>query len=239
VSEPLLQVQGLSAGYGEVQVLWSIDLIVGAREIVALIGSNGAGKTTILKVLSGLLGAASGTLCFRGESIEGASPKEIVARGLVHVPEGRRLFRGMSVLDNLMVGAYRRRDGRAAITRSIDRVFTLFPRLAERRRQDASTLSGGEQQMCAIARGLMAAPRLLLIDELSLGLAPSVVDEVVQALERINAEGTSLLVVEQDVMTALELSDRVYVVDQGRTTLSGPSEQVGKDPAIRTAYLGL
>ncbi|MGC1661724.1 MAG: ATP-binding cassette domain-containing protein, partial [Bradyrhizobium sp.] len=157
---------------------------------------------------------------------------------IVHVPEGRRLFAGLSVLDNLMLGTYQRKD-RGAIASDIERVFALFPRLRERRRQDAVTLSGGEQQMCAIGRGLMAAPRLLLIDELSLGLAPKVVDELIEALRKVNAEGTSLLVVEQDVATALEFADHAYVIDQGRTVAGGPAAEISRDPAVRTAYLGI
>lgn len=235
---PLLAVADLAVSYGDVQVIWKVDLSVAEGSIVALIGSNGAGKTTILRALSGLLKPAGGRIAFAGETVNASSPLDFVCRGLIHVPEGRRLFPSLSVLDNLMLGAYLRSD-RAAIARDIERVFTLFPRLRERRRQDAATLSGGEQQMCAIGRGLMASPRLLLIDELSLGLAPKVVDELVDALRKVNAEGTSLLVVEQDVATALEFADHAYVIDQGRTVASGASAAMSLDPAIRTAYLGI
>ncbi len=233
----LLEVTNLAVGYGDVQVVWDVDISVGEGAIVALIGSNGAGKTTILRALSGLLQPSGGRIAFVGQTVSAASPLDVVRRGLIHVPEGRRLFAGLSVLDNLMLGAYLRHD-HDAIARDIERVFTLFPRLRERRRQDAVTLSGGEQQMCAIGRGLMASPRLLLIDELSLGLAPKVVDELIAALRQVNAAGTSLLIVEQDVATALEFADYAYVVDQGRTVIGGTAQAVALDPAVRAAYLG-
>ncbi|MFZ0767512.1 MAG: ABC transporter ATP-binding protein [Bradyrhizobium sp.] len=238
MTSPLLQVNDLAVGYGDVQVVWKVDLSVAQGSVVALIGSNGAGKTTILRALSGLLQPIRGRIVLAGETMKASEPLDLVRRGIVHVPEGRRLFAGLSVLDNLMLGAYQRKD-RGAIASDIERVFALFPRLRERRRQDAVTLSGGEQQMCAIGRGLMAAPRLLLIDELSLGLAPKVVDELIEALRKVNAEGTSLLVVEQDVATALEFADHAYVIDQGRTVAGGPSAEISRDPAVRTAYLGI
>jgi branched-chain amino acid transport system ATP-binding protein len=238
MTSPLLQVNDLAVGYGDVQVVWKVDLSVTQGSVVALIGSNGAGKTTILRALSGLLQPIRGRIVLAGETMKASEPLDFVRRGIVHVPEGRRLFAGLSVLDNLMLGAYQRKD-RGAIASDIERVFALFPRLRERRRQDAVTLSGGEQQMCAIGRGLMAAPRLLLIDELSLGLAPKVVDELIEALRKVNAEGTSLLVVEQDVATALEFADHAYVIDQGRTVAGGPSAEISRDPAVRTAYLGI
>ncbi|MGA9952338.1 MAG: ABC transporter ATP-binding protein [Bradyrhizobium sp.] len=238
MTSPLLQVNDLAVGYGDVQVVWKVDLSVAQGSVVALIGSNGAGKTTILRALSGLLQPIRGRIVLAGETMKASEPLDFVRRGIVHVPEGRRLFAGLSVLDNLMLGAYQRKD-RGAIASDIERVFALFPRLRERRRQDAVTLSGGEQQMCAIGRGLMAAPRLLLIDELSLGLAPKVVDELIEALRKVNAEGTSLLVVEQDVATALEFADHAYVIDQGRTVAGGPAAEISRDPAVRTAYLGI
>jgi branched-chain amino acid transport system ATP-binding protein len=238
MTSPLLEVTGLAVSYGDVQVVWKADLSVAEGSIVALIGSNGAGKTTILRALSGLLQPVAGRISFGGETIAASSPLDFVSRGLIHVPEGRRLFSGLSVQDNLMLGAYLRSD-KKAIARDIERVFALFPRLRERRRQDAVTLSGGEQQMCAIGRGLMASPRLLLIDELSLGLAPKVVDELIDALRKVNAEGTSLLVVEQDVATALEFADHAYVIDQGRTVANGTSAAISHDPAVRVAYLGI
>lgn len=238
MSTPLLQLSHVTAGYGDVQVLWDVSLDIAPGHIACLIGSNGAGKSTVLRTLSGLLSAQSGQIRLDGKLIDTHDSATLVDLGIAHVPEGRRLFAGLSVSDNLMLGAYRRQDGRAAIRRDIERMYALFPRLAERRRQDATTLSGGEQQMCAIARGLMAAPRLLLIDELSLGLAPKIVDELVATLRRINADGTSMLIVEQDIGTALDLADVGYVLDQGRTTLSGRSDVLRDNPAIRSAYLG-
>jgi branched-chain amino acid transport system ATP-binding protein len=239
VTTPLLAVSNLAAGYADVQVLWNVGLMVESGEIVALVGSNGAGKTTLLRVLSGLITPTAGHVSLADEDVTGRTAPELVQRGVVHVPEGRRLFSGLSVYDNLLLGAHLRRDGRVAVTRDIERIYGLFPRLAERRRQDATTLSGGEQQMCAIARGLMAAPRLLLIDELSLGLAPNIVDELVETLRRINSDGMSLLVVEQDVQTALDLAHRAYVLDQGRTGVSGKAAELAHDPAIQAAYLGI
>lgn len=238
MTQPLLQVTDLSVRYGDVQVIWKADLVVEEGSIVAMIGSNGAGKTTLLRAISGMVPPSGGEIIFAGEAVHASAPPEFVKRGLIHVPEGRRLFAGLSVWDNLMLGAYLRHD-KPAVAADIERVFALFPRLRERRWQDATTLSGGEQQMCAIGRGLMASPRLLLIDELSLGLAPKVVDELVDALRRVNAAGTSLLVVEQDVATALEFADHAYIVDQGRTTASGTAAAIAADPAVRAAYLGL
>ncbi len=238
MSDNILEVSGLAAGYGDVQVVWQAHFTVKKGSIVALIGSNGAGKTTILRTLSGLVAPKSGKIVFNGESVAGAMPEALVAKGLVHVPEGRRLFAGLSVYDNLMLGAYLRRD-RSEVAQEIEKVFDLFPRLRERRRQDAATLSGGEQQMCAIGRGLMASPRLLLIDELSLGLAPKIVDELVESLRRVNAAGTSLLLVEQDVVTALDLADYAFVIDQGRTVKDGPASALASCSAIKAAYLGI
>lgn len=235
---PLLEVEHLAVAYGDVQVVWDVSLKVEDGAIVALIGSNGAGKTTLLRALSGLLAPKSGSIVFAGENVAGSDAPAMVKRGLIHVPEGRRLFAGMSVRDNLLVGAYHQAN-RKVMADDIERVFTLFPRLRERQHQNAATLSGGEQQMCAIGRGLMARPKLLMIDELSLGLAPKVVDELVEALVKINAEGTSLLVVEQDVATALDFANHAYVIDQGRTTGSGPSATLASDPAIKAAYLGV
>jgi len=235
---PLLEVSDVAVAYGDVQVVWQADLTVLKGAIVALIGSNGAGKTTLLRTIAGTLRPLRGTLRLDGADVSADDARARVGRGVVLVPEGRRLFAGLSVADNLLLGAYLRTDA-AAVRRDMERMYTLFPRLAERRRQDASTLSGGEQQMCAIARGLMAAPRLLLVDELSLGLAPAVVEELIAALTRINADGTSLLVVEQDVAVAFDFADFAYVLDQGRSGAGGPVAQVAADPAVRQAYLGL
>ncbi|TAK81275.1 MAG: ABC transporter ATP-binding protein [Betaproteobacteria bacterium] len=239
MAEPLLAVSGLRAGYGDVQVLWGVDFAVHPGEIACLVGSNGAGKTTLLRALSGLLPPSEGSIRFAGGELAGASPERVLGAGIAHVPEGRRLFAAMSVRDNLLMGAYLRRDGAAALARDLERIYEVFPILAERRAQDAGTLSGGEQQMCAVARGLMSAPRLLLIDELSLGLAPAVVDQLSDALRALNREGLTLLVVEQDVATALELARDCHVMDSGRITRSAPSEALRNDPAIREAYLGV
>ena len=233
-----LKVTDLQAGYGEVQVLWDISLDVGAGELVCIIGSNGAGKTTLMRCLSGLLRPSAGAITVDGRPMTLASAADFVRAGIAHVPEGRRLFSAMSVRDNLLMGAYLR-DDRTAIAADLERVYEMFPVLAERHRQDAGTLSGGEQQMCAIARGLMADPSLLLIDELSLGLAPRAVEQLSQSLRAVNKSGVAILLVEQDVMNALELAERAYVVDQGRVTLSGFATTLADDPAIREAYMGV
>lgn len=234
----MLHIKNLHAGYGDVPVLWGVDLEVERGEIACLVGSNGAGKTTLLRTVSGLIASKRGSIVFDGEDLAGAGPERVLAAGIAHVPEGRRLFSAMSVRDNLLMGAYLRRDGADAIGRDLERMYGLFPILRERQAQDAGTLSGGEQQMCAVARGLMSAPRLLVIDELSLGLAPAVVDQLCDALRRLNQEGLTLLVVEQDVATALELAQHAFVMDTGRVTRSGSSETLRNDPAIREAYLG-
>ena len=235
----LLEVRAAQAGYGQVNVLWGVDLVLKQGEITSLIGSNGAGKSTLMRVLSGLVALRAGELHWEGSRLaEGATPASLLALGIAHVPEGRRLFGAMSVEDNLLMGAYARKADRTTIRRDMDRVYAAFPKLFERRAQAGGTLSGGEQQMCAIGRGLMSAPRLLMIDELSLGLSPLLVDQLVQSLQLLNREGLSLLVVEQDVVTALELSSTAYVMDTGRITHHGHSAALLKDPAIREAYLG-
>jgi len=239
VSGTLLTLTGVTAGYGDVQVLWGVDLEVREREIVCIVGSNGAGKTTLLRTISALLPATAGRIVFRGADLTGASPARVLAAGIAQVPEGRRLFSAMSVLDNLLMGAYLRRDGEPAIRRDLDLVFGIFPILAERRRQDAATLSGGEQQMCAIARGIMSRPALLIIDELSLGLAPRLVDELGAALLAINESGIAILLVEQDVMIAFELASRGIVLESGRVVLTGPTRDLATNPTIREAYMGL
>lgn len=236
---PILELQGLRAGYGEVQVLWGIDLAVRRGEITALIGSNGAGKTTLMRALSGLIPVQSGSYRSDGEDLAGATAARILSHGIVHVPEGRRLFGAMSIEDNLLMGAYSRTASRAEISRDMDRVYTTFPKLSERRNQAAATLSGGEQQMCAIGRGLMSAPKLLMIDELSLGLSPLLVEQLVAALRALNAEGMSILLVEQDVTTALDLCHAAFVMDMGRIARSGSGAELLADPIIRDAYLGV
>jgi branched-chain amino acid transport system ATP-binding protein len=229
----LLEVGDLNAGYGRVQVLWDVSATVEVGQIVALVGANGAGKSTLLRAISGMIPTRSGSINFRGREIAGSSIEAIVDLGIAHVPEGRRLFTGLTVRENLLLGGWRRNN------KDLRRVLELFPPLGERLNQTASTLSGGEQQMCAIGRGLMGQPELLLIDELSLGLAPKTVDEIVARLPEIAAAGTAVLLVEQDIDTALSVSQFAYVLETGRVTNSGPSPQLLADPTIQEAYLGL
>ena len=238
MAKPLLAIEELSAGYGDVRILWGIELAVEAGEIACIVGPNGAGKTTLLRTVSGLVAATAGRITFDGEPLAGASADEIIARGIAHVPEGRRLFRGLSVRDNLLLGAYLRRDA-VQTRRDLDYVLSLFPILRERTRQDATTLSGGEQQMCAIGRGIMSRPKLLMIDELSLGLAPRLVERLSEALIEINRGGIAILLVEQDVLTAFELARHAFVVETGRVTTRGTTAALAQDPAIRQAYLGM
>ena len=236
--EPLLKVEGLCTGYGEVQVLWGVDVEVAAGEITCIVGSNGAGKTTLLRALSGQLPASNGRIVFGGEDVTKSNPRQILSRGIVHVPEGRRLFRGLSVRDNLLLGAYLRRDN-AEMRRDLDYVLSVFPILLERQNQDATTLSGGEQQMCAIGRGIMSRPKLLMIDELSLGLAPRLVERLSEALLEINKSGIAILIVEQDVMTAFDIAQHGFVIEQGLVELRGTTKSLAENPAIRQAYLGM
>jgi branched-chain amino acid transport system ATP-binding protein len=238
MSEPLLKVESLVSGYGDVVVLHDVGFEIAAGETVCLVGSNGAGKSTLLRTLSGLLDIRRGKLQFGGHDITAATPQQILAAGIAHVPEGRRLFGPMSVADNLRMGAYLRAD-KAAIEQDIERMYALFPILKQRHAQAAGTLSGGEQQMCAIARGMMGRPRLLMIDELSLGLAPQVVDQLGEVIPQIARDGVAVLLVEQDVMTAFELAGRGIVLDTGRITLAGPTSALAQDPAVRQAYMGL
>jgi len=238
MADPLLKIEGLHADYGGVRVLWGIDAEVGAGEIVCIVGSNGAGKTTLLRTISGLLPGTSGRVQFMSEDITQLGADQILARGIAHVPEGRRLFRGLSVRDNLLLGAYLRRD-ETEVRRDLDYVFSLFPVLRERQGQDATTLSGGEQQMCAIARGIMSRPMLLMIDELSLGLAPRLVERLSEALIEINRAGMTILLVEQDVMTAFEIAQHAFVIETGRVGLRGTAKSLAENPAIRQAYLGM
>ena len=233
-----LTVTNLQASYGDIQVLWDVSLEVTAGEIVCIVGSNGAGKSTLMRCISGLLPIKSGNIQADDKSLVSARPADAVLAGIAHVPEGRRLFRAMSVRDNLLMGAYLR-DDKADIAGDLDRVYTMFPILRQRHGQDAGTLSGGEQQMCAIGRGLMARPSLLLIDELSLGLAPRAVEQLSDSLREINRGGVAILLVEQDVMSALELAQRAYVLERGRVTMSGPAAALASDPAVREAYMGL
>ena len=235
----LLKVTSLRAGYGEINVLWDADFTIRKGEITALIGSNGAGKSTLMRTLSGLIVPTQGEILFNGVSVGGKTPAQILAHGVAHVPEGRRLFGAMSVEENLFMGAYlRTKLSRAELARDLDRVYQIFPKLFERRRQAASTMSGGEQQMCAIGRGLMSAPILLMIDELSLGLAPVLIEQLIVSLINLNKEGLSIFVVEQDVVTAIEVSQASLVMDQGLIIRQGESKDLLADPSIRAAYLG-
>ena len=238
MSDALLQSVSVESGYGGVQVLWGVDLALHEGQIGCVIGSNGAGKTTFMRCVSGLNASWRGSIVFDGRAISSRPPHEILASGIALVPEGRRLFRGMSVRDNLLMGTFLRQDGEA-IKSDLDRVLDMFPVLRERLWQDASTLSGGEQQMCAIGRGLMSRPRLLLIDELSLGLAPRIVEQLTDILREINRQGVTILVVEQDVATALELADVGFIMDRGRIIKAGPTNALSDDPLIREAYLGM
>ncbi len=236
--ESLLEVNGLSSGYGPVQILWDVSFEVKQGEIVALIGANGAGKTTLLYTLSQLIKPRSGSIRFAGRDLTRARPEEVVGAGIVHVPQGRRLFAGLTVRENLLQGTYLRRDA-AGIEEDLEWVYGLLPRLKERANQLAGRLSGGEQQMCAIGRGLMSRPSLLLIDELSLGLAPLVVDTLLELISQINRKGTTVLLVEQDVQVALEHAHRGYVLETGRIVQTNTAPRLLEDPRIRQAYLGL
>jgi branched-chain amino acid transport system ATP-binding protein len=239
MTAPLLELDNIKAGYGDINVLHSVSLKLHTGGSVCLIGSNGAGKSTLLNTISGVLPTSAGSILIDGQDVTNSSCRRRVEGGVIQVPEGRRLFAGMSVRQNLLMGAFLRRDSRAAIRRDLDFVYETFPRLAEKSRQDASTMSGGEQQMCAIGRGIMAQPKLLMIDELSLGLAPKVVEEITGALRVISQAGVSLLIVEQDVFTALEMTNHGFVLDEGRIALDGPSGELFDNPRIRHAYLGV
>jgi branched-chain amino acid transport system ATP-binding protein len=234
----VLEVRNIAAAYGDVQALWDVSFSVEQGHIATLLGSNGAGKTTSLRVISGLLPALEGEIRLRGERISGLSPHRIVELGVVQVPEGRHLWPNMTVEDNLLLGAYgkRARAERAATLRT---VYELFPRLAERRAQLAGTLSGGEQQMAAIGRGLMGRPEILMLDEPSLGLAPILVDEVFRVLTDIVKQGVTVLLVEQNVHRALEVAQTASVIENGRVVLSKSATEMANDPNVRSAYLGL
>lgn len=234
---PLLAVRGLTAGFDAGPVLFGIDLEVAPAELIALVGANGAGKSTLLGVLSGLVRATSGTVSISGDEVTNARPEVLVRKGVAHVPQGRRLFGTMSVEKNLLLGAYLRRD--REIRDDLVKVLDQFPALKDKLPREAGTLSGGEQQMVAIGRGLMARPKLLMVDELSLGLAPNVVDHLIEVIQQINREGTALILVEQDVLVALDVANRAYVLENGRVVLSGLAADIKEDPGVRRAYLGL
>ncbi|NJC87420.1 MAG: ABC transporter ATP-binding protein [Desulfuromonas sp.] len=234
----MLELRGVQAGYGRIQALREVSLSVGAGEIVTLIGANGAGKSTTLMTICGVVAAQAGEILFEGESLRGLSPDAIVGRGIVQVPEGRRIFPRMSVRENLEMGAYLRRDP-AGIRRDLEYVMKLFPILAERRHQPGGTLSGGEQQMLAISRALLARPKLLLLDEPSLGLAPLVIRQIFTIIRRINAEGTTVFLVEQNANQALKLAHRGYVLENGRTVLNDTAEKLLGNEEVKSAYLGI
>jgi branched-chain amino acid transport system ATP-binding protein len=236
-SETLLKLEGVSAGYGRITAIEAVDLAVAAGSMVTLLGANGAGKTTTLKTISGLVRASAGKVWFDGEDITQLPPHEIARRGLVHVPEGRHVLKGLSVAENLELGGFTVKD--AGVRRQrMDEAFSLFPILAERRRQDASLLSGGEQQMLAIGRALMHGPKLLLLDEPSMGLAPKLVIETMKIVKRLAGSGTTILLVEQNARLALKLADYGYVLESGHIRMEGEAAKLRADTSIVAAYLG-
>jgi len=234
----LLEIQNVSSGYGEVQILWDVSLELERGKLTALIGSNGVGKTTLLRTAVGLLKPWQGSITFDGNDVTRVSPHAKAAQGVVLVPEGRQLFTEMSVHENLEMGAFTRR-AQPYFLRNLERVYDMFPRMKERADQKAGTLSGGERQMLAVARGLMAQPEVLMFDELSLGLAPFLVLEIFEVLRGLKGEGLTMLLVEQNVQLALAVSDYAYVLADGRVVLEGPSREVAKDENVREAYLGI
>jgi len=233
-----LEVNHIDVFYGDVQVIFNLSLRVEEGEVVSIIGGNGAGKSTLLKNVSGLMAPSEGEILFEGRAIHNSPPEDIVESGIIQVPEGRRLFSLMSVKDNLIVGAYNSRADKEK-EKTLEQVYDLFPRLREREAQTAMTLSGGEQQMVAIARGLMAKPKILMLDEPSLGLAPILIKMIFETVRTIAEQGTTVLLVEQDVKHSLGLSDRGYVLEHGRIVMEGPARNLLDDPHIKTAYLGL
>lgn len=234
---PLLRLDNVHTYYGHIHALQGISLEVHRGEVVTLLGANGAGKTTTLRTISGLLHPREGTVHFDGKDVTRVPPHSIVARGIGHAPEGRRIFGRMTVLENLQMGAYSRKD-RTALAGDYERVFELFPRLKERRSQAGGTLSGGEQQMLAIARALMGKPQVLLLDEPSMGLAPILVEQIFEIIRDINRQGTTVLIVEQNALMALSLASRGYILQTGAIVLQGPSGELINDPEVRKAYLG-
>ena len=238
MSAPLLQVGGLDLYYGDAQALSDVSIEIAAGEVVAIVGANGAGKSSLIRAIHGIERPAAGTVRFDGADITGWPSHRVCETGVGHVAEGRQVFPNLSVLENLEMGATLKR-ARSAEKATLDRVFGLFPRLAERRRQAAGTLSGGEQQMLAIGRCLMGQPRLIMFDEPSLGLAPTIVQEVFRIIRRLNEEGLTILLVEQNVMASLKIADRGYVLENGRVGLSGTGRDLLNDDRVRQAYLGL
>ena len=236
MGEPLLSVRQLNVSYGGIQAVKNLSLDLYPGELVSLIGANGAGKTTTLKAICGLLQPASGEVRYQGRAIKGQGACELVSQGLVMVPEGRGIFTRMTIEENLRMGAYLRRD--AEVESDIEAIYTRFPRLKERHRQLAGTLSGGEQQMLAMGRALLAKPKLLLLDEPSMGLAPIMVEQIFQVVQEVAQQGVTVLLVEQNAHRALELADRAYVLDSGEMVLSGPAADLLRDPQVQAAYLG-
>ena len=237
MADTLLKVKGLKVAYGGIQAVKGVDLEVREGELVTLIGSNGAGKTTTMKAITGTQPIAEGNIEYMGKSIRGQGPWDLVRQGLAMVPEGRGVFTRMTIIENLQMGAYVRRD-RAAIAQDMERVFTIFPRLAERKDQLAGTMSGGEQQMLAMGRALMSRPKVLLLDEPSMGLSPIMVDKIFEVVRDVSSQGVTILLVEQNASRALSIADRGYVIDSGLITMSGDAKQLLSDPKVREAYLG-
>ncbi|MDR1237037.1 MAG: ABC transporter ATP-binding protein [Propionibacteriaceae bacterium] len=232
-----LEVTDADVFYGRIQALHSLSFSVEEGEIVSLLGNNGAGKSTTLNLVSGIVRPSAGTMTWAGKDITHIAPHDLVGQGIVQVPEGRRIFSTMRVEENLLLGGYRVKDKRA-IRQRIEQVYALMPRLQERRQQEGGTLSGGEQQMLAIGRALISAPKLLLLDEPSMGLAPLMVNQVMEIIRTVNAQGTTILIVEQNAKAALRIANRAYVLDTGSVTLSGPATELAKDPRVVEAYLG-
>src|SRR5690606_7065483 len=234
----LLEVRNISVNYGKVSAIRDVSISVGEGQIVTILGSNGAGKTTTLRAMSGMMPVKNGEVYFDGHRIDGLQPHKVVDYGIAHVPEGRRIFPDMTVEENLRTGAFRRKD-KARVEKDLQDIYERFPRLRERRRQRAQTMSGGEQQMLAIGRALMSAPRILLMDEPSMGLAPLIVEEIARIIEEINAQGLSGVLVEQNAVMALELAHRAYVLESGNMVLEGPANELHNNEHVRAAYLGL
>jgi branched-chain amino acid transport system ATP-binding protein len=236
MSAPMLELKGLSVAYGGIQAVKQLDLTLNQGELVSLIGANGAGKSTTLKAICGLLKPKAGEVRYLGQAVHAQGPWDLVAQGLVMVPEGRGIFARMSIDENLRMGAYLRRD--AEIEADIEAVYQRFPRLKERHRQLAGTLSGGEQQMLAMGRALLARPKLLLLDEPTMGLAPIIVDQIFEVVRDVHAQGVTVLLVEQNAQRALQMADRAYVLESGELALSGPAAELLQDPRVQAAYLG-
>jgi branched-chain amino acid transport system ATP-binding protein len=234
----MLKVSGIDVFYGDLQVLWDVSFEVRDKEILVLVGANGAGKSTTLKTISGLLKPRKGSIEFDGVRLDQLPPDRVIGQGVVHVPEARRLFREMSVEENLIMGSLSP-EARKKRTQTMEWVYELFPRMKERRKQAAGTMSGGEQQMCAIGRGLMALPKVLMFDEPSLGLSPILVQEVFEIAKRINKEGVTVMLVEQNVRQTLAMCDRAYVLENGRVVLEGTGNELSNDPHVKEAYLGI